>query len=797
MRKILFAFIFITFAYSLYAEYKAVNLVKGTVTTSSGEALDYVSVYIKGSSHACFTDEQGNFSLRIPRGNHEIVFSLLGYETQTIAVSSAARGETTKLNVVLQESAQELSEVVVQGKSAVQKINESAFNAVAIDVKGLHNTTLDLAGTLAKLPGVKLRESGGVGSDMQFSLDGFSGKHVKFFIDGVPLDSRSSSFSINNIPINFAERIEVYRGVVPVEFGADVLGGVVNIVTGNKRRTFVDASYSYGSFNTHKSYINVGHTTKKGFTVELNAFQNYSDNNYYIYNYVKEFTPDGHVMDQSKIEKVKRFHDTYHNEAVVAKAGFVNTRFADRLLFGINVSQSDKEIQTGVKQDIVFGQKRRKSSSIMPSFEYKKKNLFTTGLDAALSATYNKNFTQNIDTATYIYNWRGESQYNEGKLGEQSYQNSKNDNHNWNATANVNYRIGEMHTIVLNHTLTAFDRKNRGDSENQSQSSEINKTSRKNISGLSYRFNYRSSWNISAFGKYYNQYSKGPRNESTESGRFSYVEYAETVDAFGYGAAGTYFFLKDFQAKFSYEKALRLPSTDELFGDEDLELGALGIKPEKSDNYNINLSYGHNFRKHGIYIEGGLLYRDTKDYIRRLLSTSSGGVINGSYENHGNVKTKGFSSELRYNYSNWFSIGGNITYQDIRSYEKDVNSGTLQKTTTYKVRVPNIPYFFFNADASVYIHDLWGKGNLLTLTYDNFYAKEFPLEWENEGLTSTKDKVPNQFSHNAGIIYSLKNGRYNFSFECRNLTDARLYDNFSLQKAGRAFYGKFRYFFWK
>ena len=40
--------------------------------------------------------------------------------------------------------------------------------------------------------------------------------------------------------------------------------------------------------------------------------------------------------------------------------------------------------------------------------------------------------------------------------------------------------------------------------------------------------------------------------------------------------------------------------------------------------------------------------------------------------------------------------------------------------------------------------------------------------------------------------YSLQKGRYNVSLECRNFTDEKLYDNFSLQKAGRAFYGKLR-----
>jgi len=38
----------------------------------------------------------------------------------------------------------------------------------------------------------------------------------------------------------------------------------------------------------------------------------------------------------------------------------------------------------------------------------------------------------------------------------------------------------------------------------------------------------------------------------------------------------------------------------------------------------------------------------------------------------------------------------------------------------------------------------------------------------------------------------MKEGRYNFSLECRNFTNEKLYDNFSLQKAGRAFYAKFR-----
>ena len=74
-----------------------------------------------------------------------------------------------------------------------------------------------------------------------------------------------------------------YKGVVPVDFGTDAIGGIVNVVTDkNKRELFLDASYSYGSFNTHKSYVNFGQKLKGGFTYEVNAFQNFSDNDYYI-----------------------------------------------------------------------------------------------------------------------------------------------------------------------------------------------------------------------------------------------------------------------------------------------------------------------------------------------------------------------------------------------------------------------------------------------------------------------------------------------------------------------------------
>lgn len=788
--KFKLTFFFLLSAISLYPDNVKIS---GKIIASDNETIDFASVYLKNTNYGCLSNPDGTFNFLAPEGKYTLVVSAIGYETVE-KETQLTKGKETQLDIEISSKETLLEEVIVVA-DGVKRIKESAYNALAIDAKTLHNTTLDLGKALAKLPGVKLRESGGVGSDTQLSLDGFSGKHIKFFIDGVPLEGVGSSFGINNIPINFADRIEVYRGVVPVSFGADALGEVINIVSGNRRRTFVDASYSYGSFNTHRSYANVGHVTGQGVLFELNAFQNYSDNSYRINTPVVDLNTGG--FDEEKIERVKRFHDTYHNETVIAKLGLVGKSFADKLIFGINLSQSDKEIQNGVRQEVVFGEKRRKGRSVMPSLEYSKRNLFTKGPDIRLTVNYNHNITQNIDTATYRYNWRGEKKYKNGSIGEQSYQDNEFKNANWNVTFNANYRIGYMHYFVLNHILSSYDRSSSrqtaSTSSGAASSANFDKTSRKNITGLSYRFNYHELFNISVFGKYYDQYSEGPVNTSTTGG-YSYEISSKNANTFGYGTAGT-IFQKDFQAKVSYEKTTRLPTTDELFGDDDLEMGAVTLKPEKSDNFNFNLSYETNIGHHIIYAEAGFLYRDTKDYIRRSIDKYSGGLYFGSHVNHGRVKTIGFSTEFRYSYSNKFSLGGNVTSQNIRDNEKYVYLETLQESTTYKARIPNIPYFFFNMDGSYHFHNFIRKGNVLSINYDNLYVNEFPLYTEAQG-SQNKARIPSQFSHNINLSYSI-NKRYHISLECRNFTDEKLYDNFSLQKAGRAFYAKFRYFWSK
>ena len=717
-------------------------------------------------------------------------------DNQTHIMFKVKRLKTTLLATLLasampvcaQRDTIRLAEVTVVS-SGVSRVKNSAYNAVAVDTRGMLNSTKTLGEALAKAPGLKLRESGGVGSDMNLMLDGFSGKHVKVFIDGVPQEGVGSSFGLNNIPVNFAERIEVYKGVVPVGFGTDAIGGVVNIVTGKKRRQwFVDAAYSYGSFNTHKSHVNFGQTFRNGFTYEVNAFQNYSDNDYYVDAPVFDFATNS--LDTKTLQRVRRFNDTYHNEAVVAKLGFTGKPWADRLMFGFTYSHMYKDIQTGVRQKTVYGQKHRYGHSLMPSVEYSKRNLFLKGLSVVATANYNRNYTTNVDTATYRYNWLGERQ-KKSDPGEQSYQYMRSLNANWNATVTLNYRIAYGHTLTLNNVFNAFSRDNTSLLYDTETTEPIGKRTRKNITGLAYRLMPTERWNLSVFGKYYSLYVSGP--VATDENSSDFVRRSRSLDSWGFGAAGTYYILPGLQAKLSYEKAYRLPTIEEMFGDEDLETGSVMLRPESSHNVNVNLSWQKTLGQHSLYAEAGFIYRNTRDYIQRSIAELSGNREGAFYENYGRVKTTGYNLSVRYNLGRWLSVGGNFTHMDVKDNEPMMVGSTSVENPVYGSRMPNVPYQFADCDVNLYWHGLGGEDNVLTLTYDNQYLHSFCYYSDGVQVSNLSDyMVPTQFSHNLTLAYSLLGGRYNVSLECRNFTDEKLYDNFSLQKAGRAFYAKVR-----
>lgn len=246
-------------------------------------------------------------------------------------------------------------------------------------------------------------------------------------------------------------------------------------------------------------------------------------------------------------------------------------------------------------------------------------------------------------------------------------------------------------------------------------------------------------------------------------------------------------FTPELQIKASYERSLRLPENEELFGDEINLASNYDLRPEQGNNFNLGANYNLYFNKyHALHFETNLIYRRTTDFIRSMLKSDGNNAIKVMV-NMGKVETKGIDAEVRYSFKNNLMVGANITYQDITNQNK-------ADGPVYKDRIPNIPYLYGNGNLSYLFENIGQNGNSLRIDYNLLYVHEYYLRWPSQGISSSKSIIPEQVSHDAAVIYSFHQGRYNLAFECRNITDATLYDNFSLQKPSRSFSIKFRYF---
>jgi len=686
------------------------------------------------------------------------------------------------------EEVTQLSEVVLTGQSPIKQVQKAAYNVVAIEAQQLRNLNSNAADMLARVSGVKMRETGGVGAEANINLNGFTGRHVRIFIDGVPMNEANASFRINNIPAELIERIEIYKGVVPVTFGADALGGAINVVTRKSRYNYGNLSYTFGSFNTHKSTLNLGQFLTDNISVELNAYQNYSDNSYKVFTEYLDLQTGTYSKEKRWF---KRFHDRYHNEAIIGRVNIFDEKWADKLSFALNYSQEDKQLQNANLMQKVFGGKYRKSHNYSSSVEYEKKNILK-GLSFFLTGRYDFTTTQNVDEEARRYSWTGEYEPMVTR-GESQLQNTIFEGKTGYITSHLDYQLNEKHSFQLTHTFSNYTRRNKNMliTNYTLDSDFMRRVNEKNISGLSYKFTPSERWNILAFGKYYNTAVTGPVIISGQGSRAVYEEETHHTQAWGYGGATTYQLLKTLQTKISYEKSFRLPTDTELFGDGDLEIGNYKLKPENSDNLNVNLSYQPAFKAHSLLVEAGFAYRYIKDYIIR--SIISAGVNEGSAgsRNHGKVLNMGVDATLRYFYKDVFSVGGNLSYMNLRNKEEFTETG--RPSAIYNDRLPNMPYLFGNADATCNIGSLIAKHDKLSLNYNLFFTEEFFTSWQSEG---TKIKVPRQLSHDVSLTYYTPNKRLSLSVEAKNITDELLYDNYSLQKAGRAFYAKLSYRFY-
>ncbi len=763
--------------------------IRGVVLDQNSDPIPAATIRVLGlKNKGAISNFEGEFEVLLPQGTYTLETSFVGFQTKRIVVTTI-HSKTNYVTIVLKENVEELKDVIIKGKTAAQKTREKAFEVEVIQTKELKNISVDINSVLTTIPGVNVRQKGGLGADFDFSLNGLSGKQVKFFIDGIPLENLGSSLTLNNFPATLVERAEVYKGVVPIYLGADALGGAVNIITSQRKNDFLDVSYDLGSFNTHRVTLNGQYYSKKGYVFQLSSFYNYSDNNYTI--------DDIEVRDALgndtgiRINNVERFHDAYNSQMITVKTGLVEKTYADRLIIGITASANKNEIQHPIDPQNPFGEVFTKNDILSGSINFEKNDLIKNKLKLKIYGSISRNQEKVVDTSSRKYDWfgnfieRGDQTLGEFEASKTLFE-FRDNLHLINGLAS--YAIDNNNSLSLNYTKNYIKRKGEDPAQTGRIAFQDPHIVNKNIVGLSYDISLLDSkWDSSLFTKGYFLNSEGIIEDvftGVEEERFTRFE--NRFDELGYGFASTYIISDDVQVKGSFERTFRIPEGYEVFGNGFLLKSNPTLLPEESYNANLGALFTTSINALNIQADTNIFLRESENFI----AIRSEGIFS-RYYNTADARSTGVEGEIRTLYKDRFFLDVNATYQNIIDRNAGENAGV---DFLKNQRIANIPYLFGNARLGSKFENIITPDDQFNISWSTYYVHDYPLTSFVEGNPEDRDIVPEQISHNLQLGYSFGKGSYNISVQARNITDAKIYDNFEIQQPGRAFYIKLRYY---
>ncbi|GGX27729.1 TonB-dependent receptor [Aquimarina muelleri] len=763
------------------------NLISGNVIDDSGSPIAYAHIEIKSLSIGVMTDNKGYFELKdIPEGTHKIDASFLGFITETHTIK-IQKGQKKELYFSLQKNIEELDDVMIISESEKTKKERTAQAVTVIETKEAKLKTTDLGEVIAQTEGVSIRRSGGLGATAKFSLNGLTGNQIRFFLDGIPLHFNGYTFGISTVPVNLIDRIEVYKGIVPIQFGADALGGTVNIVSPKISVGLSgSASYQTGSFGTHRTAVYIKNRDKNtGLFFTGGGFYDYSKNNYKVD--VKVANKEGKLTEVT----VPRFHDAYQGYGVNFTIGVKDRPWANELSVKGFYTDYTKEIQhNNLMSGIPYGEVMSFRKSAGTILTYRKNITDNINLDAVFG--YNYSERQFEDTSDCVYNWFGECISNRNIPGEINAQlsgsNGASDQYTWNnnffSRINASWKLKEHH--IISATLAPTYTKQTGDDRFVKTFDPLN--TRKNlftwVNGVEYKINAFDKTLENIF--FVKNYLQNIKSEEYTPPSNNLAISKRNVSYFGFGNGLNYRFNKQFSTKVTYEYATRLPQPDELFGDGQFILSNLELEPERSHNANLEFTFKNknNYETSNWKIHTNTFLRKVDNLILFVPSVDRTSIYQNVFE------AISIGAELS---ANWTSKNDRLTFSGNSTYQNFYNNSKEGLFAAfYEDRIPNRPYFFANGSASYNFKNIFQINDKLSLFGNTRYVHKFFRSWESAGLESFKQGIPSQQVYNTGITYDYKMSalKYAITVEVQNLTNEKNFDFYGVQKPGRAFYIK-------
>ncbi len=313
------------FSLLLHFAYGQNATLQGVVTDiATGEPL--IGVTVKSAETGSATDASGAYSLSLPAGNHEIVFSFIGYESRTQTLRLTA-GQTLQLG----DSDNLLQTATVTAGKFEKPLGEVTVSIDVLKPRLLDNTnTTSIDEVLVKVPGVSIIDGqasirGGAG----FSYG--AGTRVLLLVDDIPALQADAGFpNWDDFPVENISQIEVLKGAASALYGSSAMNGIINIRTGfAKDKPETNAAVFAKIWDTPKD------SRKKWWGADTSSIQLPVETGFSV----------GHREKIGKLDLVLGMYGLYrdsYNKNTYSRYGRITPnlryRFSDRLTFGLNTN---------------------------------------------------------------------------------------------------------------------------------------------------------------------------------------------------------------------------------------------------------------------------------------------------------------------------------------------------------------------------------------------------------------------------------------------------------------------------
>ncbi|MEM6526097.1 MAG: TonB-dependent receptor [Bacteroidota bacterium] len=764
---------------------KSKGNLRGVLKDEEGKSVPFASVVLKGSRKGVTANEKGEFEIeQIQEGPYTLAISSVGYTPREVEVDVLGN-RVTNLEILLPTAINTLAEVVVTGESRSAEISQQPLQISSINVVPLQNETADVINILDRTTGVRTRQSGGFGGITTIQLNGFSGRAVRIYYDGTPLELYGSSLQLNNIPSTNVDRIDVFKGVMPIDVGTDALAGGINIISKQIDHDYLDVSYQVGSFNTHNTTLNLTKRLSDNLYFSITGFYNYSDNDY-------ETKATQRLPNFTEQEvTVNRFHSAHESYLINGTLGVENLSWTDEMKYSFGINGRDDELQHGIRLPVVpAGDATFNTQGVVHNLSYKK-SFFDDKFAIQYFGNYLTQQESIRDSTLNQYDWFGNvvdtrSSDPSEILGNPSQRDGEMRSHA--------HRLNLSYTLRPNHILkiSSFYTDQRIEGEDPVQvarrgfdPNSIPSQLRRSVSGVSYESKWlKQKLEGIVFGKYY------AFDQSIEDFRLSdntlVTTFRQDDQAFGAGMGLKYLFKENFFLKTSFERALRIPDSRELFGDFITIEPNFLLEPERSDNLNLGGYYAHHFGKQkSIILDLNVFFR----FQQNLIRLEPGRNLNdpAQYINEAEVTGKGVELSAKFNLVRNFEFTSNITLQNLEK----AGEPTTGNTNGVGFAIPNIPFNFFNLEGRYQIQAPWSREDRLSVFSYFTFVEEFDLILQP---TRNDDNIiPTQRQLDFGLNYAWKKPNLTFSFQVNNVLNQEVFDNYRVPNPGRNYAFKIRY----